>query len=332
MAAVLHRTTASPRPTLPARLPSRRAAGPLLGLACAALATVVWAGSFVTSRGLHDSVPPVQQAFWRWVVALIAVAPFGARPAWRARAHVRRHGRYVLFASLLGVAVYNTLVNQAGLTTPAATMGMIMAASPVLMAVCERLAGVRLGARRTAGLLVACAGVTLLAGGGADLSAGGLWMIGAACCFAGYSALLRRRPAELGGAAFLFTTFLAGTVLLLPAQAVSLAVQGGFTPAPGTVLPLLYVGVASSAVAFFAWNKAVALIGAARAGVVYHLQPVCVALLSWAVLGERTGRPQLLCLALILGGVALGAGSGRRDVPHGAGPGSRAAGLRGDDV
>lgn len=103
MADVLPRTTASnSRPTRPART----AAAPLLGVACAALATVVWSGSFVTSRGLHDSVPPVQHAFWRWVIALIAVAPFGARQAWRQRALLRRHGRYVLLASLLGVAVY----------------------------------------------------------------------------------------------------------------------------------------------------------------------------------------------------------------------------------
>ncbi|SDO41727.1 Permease of the drug/metabolite transporter (DMT) superfamily [Streptomyces sp. cf386] len=285
-----------------------------LGIALAALATVVWSGSFVASRALGDSVPPVQQAFWRWVVALAAVAPFGARQAWRQRELIRRHLGYLVVASLFGVTAYNTLVNQAGLTTPAANMGMIMAASPVLMAVFERVAGVRLGARRVLGLLTACAGVVLLIGGGtggARFAAGDLWMIAAACCFASYSGLLRRRPAELGGTAFLFTTFLLGAALLLPAQGVSLAVQGGFDPTPGTVLPILYVGIASSAVAFFAWNRAIALVGPSRAGVVYYLQPVCVALLSRAVLGEAVGGPQVLCMALILGGVVLGAAARR---------------------
>ncbi|MFF7162900.1 DMT family transporter [Streptomyces sp. NPDC008086] len=279
-------------------------------MALAALATVVWSGSFVTSRALHDSVPPVQQAFWRWLVALVAVAPFGVRQAWRQREAIRDHLGFVLLASLLGVTAYNTLVNQAGLTTPAANMGMIMAASPVLMAVFERASGVRLGGRRVVGLLVACAGVVLLIGsgaGGAGFTAGDLWMVAAACCFGSYSGLLRRRPAELGGTAFLFTTFLVGTVLLLPAQGVSVAVQGGFEPTPRTVLPILYVGLASSAVAFFAWNRAIALVGPSRAGVVYYLQPVCVSLLSWAVLGETTGWTQSLCMALILGGVVLGA-------------------------
>ncbi|MEU3839154.1 DMT family transporter [Streptomyces sp. NPDC028635] len=280
-----------------------------MGIALAAVATVVWSGSFVASRALGETVPPVQHAFWRWVIALVAVAPFGARDAWRQRHLIRRHLGYVTLASLLGITVYNTLVNQAAVTTPAANMGMIMAASPVLMAVWERAGGVRLGGRRVAGLLLACAGVLLLVGRGgtAAFSTGDLWMIAAACCFGSYSALLRRRPAGIDGTAFLFTTFLLGMVMLLPAQAASVTVQGGFALTPGTVLPLLYVGVASSAVAFFSWNKAVSLVGPSRAGVVYYLQPVCVALLSWALLGEAIGPWQVLCMALILGGVVLGA-------------------------
>ncbi|MFE9394679.1 DMT family transporter [Streptomyces flavidovirens] len=286
----------------------------VVGLVLAAVATVVWSGSFVTSRALHDSVPPVQAAFWRWIVAIVAVAPFAAREVWRQRAVLRRHMGFVALASLFGVTVYNTLVNQAGLSTSAGNMGMIMAASPVLMALYERLGGARLGARRTAGMLVACAGVLLLVSKGSlamDFAAGDLWMLAAAVCFGSYSALLRRKPAGIGGLAFLFSTFVLGALMLLPAYAVSLALQGGFEPTVGTVGPLVYVGVFSSAVAFFAWNKAIALIGAARAGVVYYLQPVCVALLSLALLGEATGPAQIVCMALILGGVMLGAGRGR---------------------
>ena len=285
-----------------------------LGLALAAVATLVWSGSFVASRALHDSVPPVQQAFWRWLIALAAVAPFAAREAWRQRALIRRHLPYLLLASLLGVTVYNTLVNQAGLSTSAGNMGMIMAASPVLMAVYERVGGVRLGARRVAGMLIACAGVVLLVGGGSsatDFSAGDLWMVAAALCFASYSALLRRRPSQLTGPAFLFATFALGTAMLLPAYALSVGVQGTFAPTTATVGPLVYVGVLSSAVAFFAWNKAISLIGAARAGAVYYLQPVCVAALSYAILGEAVSRTQLVCMALILGGVVLGTAARR---------------------
>ncbi|MCX4525895.1 DMT family transporter [Streptomyces sp. NBC_01551] len=288
--------------------PKKGAAG--LGVLLALVATVVWSGSFVATRGMAESVPPVQAVFWRWVIAAVAVTPFAARQAWRQRALIRRHFGYVALATLFGVALYNTLVHQAGLTTSASNMGMIMAASPVVMALYARVGGERLGARRVSGLLLAALGVLLLVGDGSlafDFTAGDLWMFGAALSFATYSALLRRKPAELGGLAFLLTTFVFGALMLAPAYAVSVTVQGGFALTPATGGMLLYVGVMSSAVAFFAWNKAVSVIGAARAGVVYYLQPVCVAGLGLLLLGERTGPAELLCMALILGGVALGA-------------------------
>ncbi|WP_031013330.1 DMT family transporter [Streptomyces sp. NRRL F-5727] len=298
--------TETPTETATRRPAPAQGAGP--GLLLALLATVVWSGSFVATRDLADSVPPVQAVFWRWVIALVAVAPFAARPFWRQRAAIRRHLGFTVLAALFGVTLYNTLVHQAGLTTSATNMGMIMAASPVIMAGFARLAGERLGARRLLGLTVAVLGVLLLVGKGSlaiDLGPGDLWMFAAALSFASYSALLKRRPPRIDGLAFLFATFLLGALMLAPAYAASLAVQGGFPATPGTVGPLLYLGVLSSAVAFLAWNRAVSLIGPARAGVVYHLQPVCVALLSYPLLGERPGLAGGACMALILGGVAL---------------------------
>lgn len=131
--------------------------------------------------------------------------------------------------------------------------------------------------------------------------------VAAAPTFASYSALLRRRPPGVERAVLLFTTVGLGAMLLLPAHLISVALQGGFEPTAGTVGPLEYAGVFSSALAFFAWNRAIALIGAARAGMVPYLQPVCVALLSCALLGETMGAAQIVCRALILGAVALGA-------------------------
>lgn len=151
-----------------------------------------------------------------------------------------RHLGFVALASLFGVALYNTLVHQAGLTTSASNMGMIMAASPVIMAVYARLGGERLGARRVLGMLTAALGVLLLVGKGSlavDFAAGDLWMFAAALSFASYSALLKRKPAEIDGLAFLFTTFLLGALMLAPVYAVSLAVQGGFAVGAATIGP-----------------------------------------------------------------------------------------------
>ncbi|MGW2629722.1 DMT family transporter [Streptomyces chattanoogensis] len=295
------------------RTPSAQSAGLTLALT----ATVVWSGNFVIARALHDTVPPVQTAFWRWIIALLAVAPVAAAQVRRQWPVIRRHLGFLTLAALLGVTLFNTLIYQAGRSTSATNMAMIAAASPVLIALLAR-GGERLGGRRTAGMALALAGVVTLVGKGSpaavlhlDFATGDLWMLAATAAFAGYSALLRRRPQEIGGVPFLFMTFALGAAMLLPAYGVSLAAEGGFAPTAGTVAPLLYIGVFSSAVAYFTWNKAIALVGAARAGIVYYLQPVCVALLSSAVLDEPVGVMQMVCMALIVAGVALGAGNRR---------------------
>lgn len=287
------------------------------GLALALAATVVWSGNFVIARALHDTVPPVQTAFWRWIIALLAVAPLALPKVRRQWPAIRRHLGFLALAALLGVTLFNTLIYQAGRSTSATNMAMIAAASPAMIALFAR-GGERLGGRRVTGMVLALAGVVALVGKGSpaavlrlDFAVGDLWMLAATAAFAGYSALLRRRPKEIGGLSFLFMTFALGAAMLIPAYAVSLAVEGGFDPTAGTVGPLLYIGVFSSAVAYFTWNKAIAIVGAARAGFVYYLQPVCVALLSFTVLDEAVGGTQLVCMVLIIAGVALGAGSRR---------------------
>ncbi|MFI9241826.1 hypothetical protein ACIGXF_04375 [Streptomyces sp. NPDC053086] len=128
MTAAAHRTPTAPaaRPTHPGR------AAALVGLACAALATVVRSGSFVTARGLHDSVPPVQHAFWRWVIALLALAPFGARRTWQQGHLFRRHARYVLLESFVALLSWAVLGEHTGW--------------PQLLCLALVLAGVVLGA------------------------------------------------------------------------------------------------------------------------------------------------------------------------------------------
>ncbi|WP_246102764.1 DMT family transporter [Streptomyces piniterrae] len=284
--------------------------GPLL----AGAATLIWSGNFVIARALHEDVAPIQTAFWRWVIALLAILPFAARGLWQQRAAVRRHLGYITVAALLGVTLFNTLIYIAGQSTSATNLALIAAASPVLIAGFALIGGERPDARRTAGLLIALIGVVALVSKGSpavllgmDFATGDLWMLAATATFAGYSALLRRKPDTISGLSFLLATFIAGTVLLAPVYAVSLATQGGFTPHSGTVGALLYIGIASSAIAFFTWNKAVALIGATRAGIIYYLQPIFVAAVAYLAIGEATTPVQYVCMATILTGVAIGA-------------------------
>ncbi|MFD6952650.1 hypothetical protein A6A08_05955 [Nocardiopsis sp. TSRI0078] len=283
-------------------------AGPVL----AGAATLIWSGNFVIARAVSGEIPPVQTAFWRWAIALAVLAPFAAKGLWEHRRTIHRHALYIALVSLLGVTLFNTLIYIAGHTTSATDLALIAAASPVAIAVLAVVGGERLSPLRITGMFIALAGVVALITKGdvgallhTEFASGDLWMIAAMLTFAAYSALLKRKPQQIPAVVFLAATVLFGLVMLLPAQIVSLVVEGGFTPTTGTLSALAYIGAASSALAFFLWNKAVESVGATRAGVVYYLQPVCVAVLAYFTIAEPVTGAQVACTALILAGVAL---------------------------
>ena len=60
---------------------------------------------------------------------------------------------------------------------------------------------------------------------------------------------------------------------------------------------ILYVGIVSTAGAFFFWNKGLQLVDASRAGLYFFFQPVVGTLLGWLFLGEQVG-PKLLAGSL----------------------------------
>ncbi|RLV68462.1 integral membrane protein [Streptomyces sp. CBMAI 2042] len=256
----------------------------------------------------------MQTSFWRWVIALLAVAPFAARGLLRDWPAIRRHAGLIVVSALLGVTLFNTLIYIAGQSTSATNLALIAAASPAVIAALAFFEGERMTVVRATGMVIAFVGVVTLISKGSitallsmDFRAGDLWMLAAMATFAAYSALLKRKPSTISGPSFLLATFAAGTVMLAPVYAVSLAVQGAFTPSGTTVGPLLYIGVASSAIAFYTWNKAVSLIGATRAGIVYYLQPVFVACVAYVAIGEHITLIQILCMGAIITGVAVGA-------------------------
>ncbi len=277
--------------------PRRRSLFPAAakGMILATVATVIWSGNFVLADGMAHAIRPVQLAFWRWVIAMLAVAPFAIPHIRRDWPAVRRHLGFLSIVALLGVTLFNTLIYTAGQTSPATNMALE-----------------KPGAVGWAGAALSLIGIVVLITKGSmamllglSFSAGDLWMVAAMTTFAGYSLMLRRTPRGISGLSLLLSTFVLGTAFLTPAYAWDVTAHGSFPVHTGTVAALLYVGVLSSAVAYFAWNKAIATVGVARAGIVYYLEPAIVAVLAYFTLGDGLNLAQLISMGLIIIGVAL---------------------------
>jgi drug/metabolite transporter (DMT)-like permease len=288
-----------------------------------ALAMLFWAGNWVLGRALRDDFEPAALNFWRWLTAVLALAPF-AVPRLRGRwGVIRRDAGLLLTLSFLGVALFQWMIYQGLKTTTAVNAVLINSSFPVFILLSswaiERERGTR---RQIAGMLISLAGILIIMARGDPANlvhlsfhtgdaiiflAGSVWGV--------YSVLLKRRPAELDGIAFLFVISLAGTALILPAFAFEAWHSPPRWPGLAGVAAVLYVGLGASVAAFICWNRGVAIVGANAAGFTLHLLPAFGTLLAIAFLGESFHLYHAAGVATILAGVVIATRAGRVDAP-----------------
>jgi len=284
------------------------------------LTPLFWAGNWVLGRAMRHDMPPVAMGFWRWTLALAILLPF-ALPELRRQWHVVRANAWTLAAlGCLGAVLFNTML-YVGLQYTAATNGVLFnSISPVLIALLSSLLfREHLGGTQWLGVCVSVAGVvTIVCRGDATMlmglafNRGDLWLIAAMVLWSVYTLVLRRRPAQLSDVAFLASMLLLSQPVLAPLYLYEYLARGGFALTPGTVSALAYYATLPSIVAYLFWNRAVADVGANRAGLFVHLMPVYGAVLAVAFLGERLYEYLVMGAALIFGGIWLTTRSPRR--------------------
>ena len=278
-----------------------------------ALAMLFWAGNWVLGRALRDAFEPVALNLWRWIVAVIALAPFALprlRPHWGA---VRRSAGLLVVLAFLGVALFQSLVYAGLKTTDAVNAVLLNSSFPAFMLLCSwAIEGERATRRQIAGMLISLAGILIIMARGdpaslarLEIHSGDAVILLAMPVWGVYSVLLKRRPPELDGIAFLFVISLVGTVLIIPAFALEAWHSPPRWPGPQGVAAALYVGLGASVAAFICWNRGVAVVGANAAGFTLHLLPAFGTLLAIVFLGESFHLFHAAGIATILTGVAV---------------------------
>ncbi|RIV16753.1 EamA family transporter, partial [Alicyclobacillaceae bacterium I2511] len=135
---------------------------------------------------------------------------------------------------------------------------------------------------------------------------GGLVLVLAALTWALMSVLVKRVPE--GYSQWLVTTvaiFVAAVILTPIAVQQWPEVQFAQLARPEIWGGILYVGVISTAGAFYFWNEGLRRVPAGLAGVYFFLQPIVGTFLGWLVLGEQVGWNFWAGGLLVICGVAL---------------------------
>ena len=277
-----------------------------------AVAPLCWAGNIVLGKGVANLIPPVALAFWRWAVAFLILLPL-TWPYVKRDWHAALAGlRMICLLAFFGVTTFNTLLYLSVHTTTAINVALIQTTMPAVIIIISLIVySERITWLQTAGVMLCMtgAGVVVLKGGwralvDMTLVQGDLVMLLAVVFYASYSALLPKRP-NIHPFSFLTYTFGVGCMGLLPVYLWEVFTFGGFPVTPTTLGSIAYVAVFPSIVAYFCWNRGVAVIGANRTGLFINLIPMFTAILAILFLGESLKIYHLVGMGLILIGFTL---------------------------
>jgi drug/metabolite transporter (DMT)-like permease len=279
------------------------------------LTVLFWSGNMVVGRGLRDAVPPMSLAFGRWTLALLLTLPF----AWPHRHTLRglnaAKWAILLVLGVLGVGAYNTLAYLALVHTTATNAALLNSFIPIAIIAISWFLGHRAARVESIGVAVSFIGVmTIVSRGdpavlaGLSLNVGDLWMLAAVLSWALYTLGLKWRPAGVHPMALLATLTVIGLAVLAPLSWLELAGGAQLHLSPAALAGVAYTGIFPAFLGYVFYNRAVAEVGASKAGLFIHLMPAFSTMLATLFLGEVPRLYHFSGIALILAGIWLTTG------------------------
>jgi drug/metabolite transporter (DMT)-like permease len=280
----------------------KQTVGILSGLAAAA----IWGGMYVVSKVVLDVIPPFTLVTLRLVLGIavlwVIIARRGGMGFTRQQILLAVGVGWVGYGVSLGLQFIGTRLSTASngaLVTSATPAFVLLFAAWIL--------GERITGRRLFALTVSTLGVLAVidprtARFSPDLFLGNLSLVAAALTWALYSVLVRRvtRQLEVLPATMIF--FWGGLLISVPGTGWELRTIPVGHINLGVVLGVLYLGIISTALAMYLWNRAFAILEAGKASLTFFAQPVVGAGLGALFLHEK------LSFLFLVGGVLIGIG------------------------
>jgi drug/metabolite transporter (DMT)-like permease len=277
------------------------------------VAPALWSVNYLVARWAPGMIAPHMLALARWVVAALLLSLF-CWPELRAKRHlIRAEAGHFIVLGALGMWVCGAFVYIGGRSTLAVNIGLLYAASPVLIALASALwLRERFSAVQGLGVALALAGVVhiLFKGDWAavrpvSVNPGDLWIAVAVLCWTAYSLLLRAWPSAFGALARLTLIACGGVLVLIPFTLWEALYWLPSTLSWQSAGLVFAAALLPGAAAYGAYSFMQRVLGAARVGVVLYLGPLYSAAIGWAVLGERIEWFHAVGAMLILPGIWL---------------------------
>ena len=269
-------------------------------------AATIWGGMYVVSKVILDVIPPFSLISLRLILGTLTLWVIVAR-----KGGTGFTGKQKLSAMGVGLVGYGISLGFQFIGTKLSTASngaLVTSATPAFVLLFAAwILKERATWKHLAALMVSTLGVIAVidprtARLSPDLFLGNLSLVAAALTWALYSVLVRRTRRELAVLPATMVYFWGGLVISLPAAAweINHIAWGEFNLA--VLMGVLYLGVISTALAMYLWNKAFATLEAGVASLTFFAQPVVGAVLGTAFLREQ------LSVLFLVGAILIGVG------------------------
>lgn len=265
----------------------------ILGAICLSLAASIWGGMYVVSKYVLDFIPPLTLVWLRFIIAFVVLYVILkiAEKKQKKKVTIRKKD-WLLFAWIGFIGYFISITCQFIGTklSDAHTGSLVTSATPAFMVIFAALIlKEKLTARRLLSTIIATIGVIIVIGWDIEIGSyfiGTIILVGAAITWALLSIYVKIASARFSSLvittyAIFFSLFFITPFMLWEFQSSPIEHMNLYV-----VLGVLYLGIVSTAGAFFLWNKGLELMDASIGSLFFFFQPIVGSLLGWLLLNE----------------------------------------------
>jgi len=261
--------------------------------------TIIWGISFIATRVVVHSIPPITAALIRFLIASFTLLLFS-------RGKISNiFSKDVIFAGFWGVTAYFILENSGLVYTYPTNASLIISSAPILYTIFSHLIqGRKTIVNEYIASLFAFAGVTIIILNGRFVlkinPLGDLLMLGAALSWVFYTYHVDR--IESGDSLSIIASItIWGSIFLLP---FSLFENKSMIHIDSKIIiSLLYLGVVCSGIAYFFWNKGIKRIDPRYTTNMIYFIPVVTSVADSIILGNLPNLYTLIGGIMVLSGL-----------------------------
>ncbi|TXS00909.1 EamA family transporter [Bacillus sp. SH7-1] len=265
----------------------------ILGAICLSLAASIWGGMYVVSKYVLDFIPPLTLVWLRFIIAFVVLYMILKIAEKKQKKTVTiRKKDWLLFAWIGFIGYFISITCQFIGTklSDAHTGSLVTSATPAFMVIFAAIIlKEKLTARRFLSTIIATIGVIIVIGWDIEIGSyfiGTIILVGAAITWALLSIYVKIASTRFSSlvittyaiffSLFFITPFMVWEFQSSPIEHVNMYV----------LLGVLYLGIVSTAGAFFLWNKGLKLMDASIGSLFFFFQPIVGSLLGWFLLNE----------------------------------------------